>query len=34
MKCDYTHLNHNLLASLEKSGHQRFDYKRGLLYYN
>jgi len=32
MECDYTHLNHNSLMSQKKSGHQRFDYKKGLLY--
>jgi hypothetical protein len=32
MKCGYTHLNHNLLVSQKKSGHQGSDYKGGLLY--
>jgi hypothetical protein len=33
MECDYTHLNHNLLASQKKSGHLGCDYKWGLLYW-
>jgi hypothetical protein len=32
MECDYTHLNHNSFVSNKKSGHQRWDYKGGLLY--
>ncbi len=32
MKCGYTSLNHNLLVSQKKSGHQGRDYKGGLLY--
>ncbi len=31
MKCDYTCSNHNLLMSQKKNGHQRRDYKGGLL---
>jgi hypothetical protein len=30
MECAYTCLNHNSLVS-QKSGHQRCDYKGGLL---
>jgi hypothetical protein len=33
MECDYTHLNHDSLVS-QKSGHQRHDYKGGLLWNN
>jgi hypothetical protein len=34
MKCDYTHLNRNLLVSQKKkSNHQGCDYKGGLLYF-
>ncbi len=33
MECNYTHLNHKLLVSQKKSGHQGRDYKGGLLYH-